>query len=96
MKPNRTRLMGVAAALTTIAIAAPIATAGAATSAPAVAPLAITIAGPNSGPTLTARVDGHPATVVGPTFITSAPATFVNTNTQVSSGASTAGEQVAP
>jgi hypothetical protein len=38
MKPTRTRLMGVAAALTTIAIAAPAPTAGAATAAPAGAP----------------------------------------------------------
>jgi hypothetical protein len=40
MKPTRTRLMGVAAALSTIAIAAPVSTAGAATAAPAVAPAA--------------------------------------------------------
>jgi hypothetical protein len=73
MKPNRTRLVGVAAALSAIAIAAPVSTAGAATAAPAVAP----------------------ATVVGPTFITSAPSTFVNTNNQVSPGANSSGNQVA-
>jgi hypothetical protein len=68
MKLTRTHLVGVAAALSTIAIAAPISTAGAATAAPVV-------------------------TVVGPTFITSAPATFINTNTQVSaSGISSAGQ----
>jgi hypothetical protein len=37
MKPTRTRLVGVAVALSAIAIAAPVATAGAATAAPAVA-----------------------------------------------------------
>jgi hypothetical protein len=45
MKPTRTRLMGVAAALSAIAIAAPASTAGAATAAPAVAPPAATVTG---------------------------------------------------
>jgi hypothetical protein len=67
--------VGVAAALSAIAIAAPVSTAGAATAAPAVA-----------RPT---------ATVVGPTFITNAPATFINTNNQVSPGNNSSGNQVA-
>jgi hypothetical protein len=45
MKPTRTRLMVVAAALSTIAIAAPVSTAGAATAAPAVTPAATTVTG---------------------------------------------------
>jgi hypothetical protein len=71
MKPTRTRLVGVATALSAIAIAAPVSAAGAATAAPAT------------------------ASIVGPTFITSAPATFINTNNQVTSGDSTLGDQVA-
>jgi hypothetical protein len=46
MKPTRTRLVGIAAALSAIAIAAPVSTAGAATAAPAVAPPAATVIGP--------------------------------------------------
>ena len=38
MKPTRTHLVGIAAALSTIAIAAPVSTASAATAAPAAAP----------------------------------------------------------
>jgi hypothetical protein len=72
MNPTRTRLLGVAAALSTLAIAAPAATAVAAPVVPAVAPA-----------------------VIGPTFITTAPATFVNTNTQVSAGDIASGPQSA-
>jgi hypothetical protein len=46
MKPTRTRLVGIAAALSAIAIAAPAPTAGAATAPPAVAPPAATVIGP--------------------------------------------------
>jgi hypothetical protein len=74
MKLTRTHLVGVAAALCTIAISTPVSTAAADTAGPAVAP----------------------ATVIGPTFNTSAPATFVNTNTQVSALGNVAGSQVAP
>jgi hypothetical protein len=74
MQLTRTRLLGVAATLATIAIAAPLSTAGADTIVP----------------------DAVPAVITGPTFITSAPASFVNTNTQVSGGATMAGSQVAP
>ena len=72
MKPTRTRLVAVAAALSMIAIAAPASTAGAATAAPGGAPA---------------------PTVVGPRYITSASATFINTNNQVSAGSvSSAGQ----
>jgi hypothetical protein len=66
--------MGVAAALSTIAIAAPVSTAGASTAAPAVAPA---------------------VTVTGPTYITTAPSTFINTNNQVSPAGNSSGSQVA-
>ena len=74
MKPIRTHLVGVAVALSAIALAGPIASAGAAT-APATA--------------------GRAATLVGPTYITSAPATFINNNNQVSPGGNSLGNQVA-
>lgn len=74
MQLTRTRLVGIAATLATVAIAAPVSTAGADTTVPDAIPAAV---------------------VTGPTFITSAPATFVNTNTQVSDGATMAGSQVA-
>jgi hypothetical protein len=75
MKPTRTRLVGVAAALSAIALAAPVSTAGAATAAH-------TVARPTD-------------TVVGPKFITSAPATFINLNNQVSPAGNSSGNQVA-
>ena len=75
MKPTRTRLVVVAAALSAIAIAAPVSTAGAATAAPAAA---------------------RPSdTVIGATYITNAPSTFVNTNNQVSPAANSSGNQTA-
>jgi hypothetical protein len=46
MKPIRTPLVWVVAALSAIAIAAPVSTAAAATAAPAVAPVAVTVTGP--------------------------------------------------
>jgi hypothetical protein len=99
MKPTRTRLAVVVAALSTIAVAAPVSTAGAATAAPAVTPVAILATGWNGSPAVTVPVTspvaGQAATVIGPTFITTAPATFINTNTQVSSGDSLAGAQSA-
>jgi uncharacterized protein with LGFP repeats len=75
MQLTSIRLVGVAATLATIAVAAPVSTAGADTTVPVAVPAAV---------------------VTGPTFITSAPATFVNTNTQVSGGATMAGSQLAP
>lgn len=76
MKPTRTHLMRVAAAVSTIAIAASMSTAAAATAA----------AGP---------VAGHAATVTGPTYITTAPSTFINNNNQVSAGSTSLGNQIA-
>lgn len=73
MKPIRTRLLLVAAALSAIAVAAPVSTAGAATAAPAAA-----------RPT---------DTIIGATYVTSAPSTFVNTNNQVSPGNNSSGNQ---
>jgi hypothetical protein len=75
VKPTRTRLVGVAAALSAIAMAVPVSTAGAATAAPSA-----------SRPT---------ETVIGPTYITNAPSTFINNNNQVSPGNNSSGDQVA-
>jgi hypothetical protein len=73
MNPIRTRRFVVAAALTAIATAVPVSTAGATTVAPAVA---------------------RPAdSVVGPTFITNAPSTFINLNNQVSPTSNSSGNQ---
>ena len=71
-KPTRARLVWVAAALSAIAIAAPVSTAAAA-----------------------GAVDGPAATITGPTYITTAPSTFINNNNQVSSGSTSLGDQVA-
>jgi hypothetical protein len=81
MKPTRMRVMAVAA-LSTVAIAAPVSTAVADTPTPAVA---VTVPGA-----------GRPATVIGPTFVTTAPTTFINTNTQVASGDISSGSQSTP
>jgi hypothetical protein len=73
MRPTRTRLLAVAAAVSTIAIAAPVTTAAAAPAA-----------------------DAAPAaSVSGPTYITTAPTTFVNNNNQVSAAAISSAGQVA-
>jgi hypothetical protein len=63
--------------------------------AAALTTIAIGVPASTAGAATAAAVDGSPATVTGPTFVTSAPATFINTNTQVSEGASSAGGQVA-
>jgi hypothetical protein len=97
MKPTRKRLVGIAAALSTVAIAVPASSASAATAAPAVATVPIVAAGwggfvalPSTGP-----VAGQAAAVVGPTIITTAPTIFVNTNNQVAAGGAWSGGQVA-
>ena len=82
MKPTRTRLVGIAAVLTTIAIAAPVSTAAAATAAP----VTIVSTGPNGSPTVTLPAPGQAGTVVGPTFITRGSATFTDTTIVVSDG----------
>jgi hypothetical protein len=56
---------------------------------------AIAIAAPVSTAAAGGPVDRPAATVTGATYITTAPATFVNTNNQVSSGDISSGSQVA-
>lgn len=85
MKLSRIRPVRIAAALVAFAIAGPVATAGAATTARS-----------DGAPVVAVPVAELAPTVTGPTFVTSAPATFINTNTQVSGGPSSAGDQVAP
>jgi hypothetical protein len=81
MKLTRTRLVGVAVALGTVAIAAPVSTAGADLGAPADAGVWVGAPG---------------VTVVGPAIITTAPSSFVNTNNQVSTGGNWSGGQFTP
>jgi hypothetical protein len=95
MKLTRNRLVGVAAALSTVAIAAPVSSASAA-AFPAVAPSAIGAAGwadllglPATGP-----IAGQGITVVGPVIITTAPTRFNNTNNQVSVDGNWSGGQL--
>jgi hypothetical protein len=99
MKPTRTRVVGIAAALSMIAIAAPASTAGAATTAPVITPVAIEAAGWDGLPAVTlavtAPVAGQEATVIGPAIITTAPSSFINTNNQVSTSGTWSGGQFA-
>jgi hypothetical protein len=41
-------------------------------------------------------VDTPAAAITGPTYVTTAPSTFINTNNQVSTSANSMGDQVAP
>ena len=93
MKPTRQRLVGLAAALSTIAVAASLSTASAATAAPAVAPVPIVAAGWWGG--FSAVPFTGQATVIGPVIITTAPTSFINTNNQVSVGDNWSGGQAA-
>jgi hypothetical protein len=92
-------LVGAAVALSTMAIAAPVSTAGAATAPPAVAPVAILTGGWDGSPVVTlpttAPVAGQAATIIGPAIITTAPTTFINTNNQVTAGSAWSGGQLA-
>jgi hypothetical protein len=83
MKPTRMNLLAVAAVLGTLAVAAPVSTAGADAVSPAGVP-AVVVTDPSAGQT--------PA-VVGPTIYTTAPATFINLNSQVSTGGNSSGGQ---
>lgn len=101
MKPTRKRLVGVAAALSAVATAAPVSTASAVVPFPIVAPGWGGLATPWWGGTgaITSPILG-PVTggvaVVGPTIITTAPSSFINTNNQVSAGGNWSGGQAAP
>jgi hypothetical protein len=96
MKPNRMRLFVVAAALSTIAIAGPVSTAGAATAHRATAAVAaVSDASPAVALPVTDRDAGHGPTVTGSTYITTAPTTFINDNNQVSDGNTSLGNQSA-
>jgi hypothetical protein len=68
-KSTHARLVRIAVALSAVAIAAPLSTAAAATTARAT--------GPGDQPA---------ATVTGPSYISTAPTTFINNNNQVSEG----------
>jgi hypothetical protein len=95
MKPTRKRLVGVAAALSAIAIAASASTADAAVAAPGFGPVAGGWGGFAALP-FAAPLFGQSAAVIGPTIITTAPSVFVNTNNQVTAGGAFSGGQVAP
>jgi hypothetical protein len=99
MKLTRTHLVAVAAALSTIAVAAPVATASADTAGSAVTPAGIAATGWDGTPAAAFPVTlpgaGQAAAVVGPTIITTAPTTFINTNNQVTAGSSVSGGQLA-
>jgi hypothetical protein len=96
MKLIQMRLAGVAAALSTIAIAAPLSTASAATAAPVPVAAAAWDGFPAVTLAVTAPVVGQVATVIGPAIITVAPASFINTNNQVTAGSAWSGGQAAP
>jgi hypothetical protein len=98
MKPTRARLAGIAAALTTVAIAAPMSSASAAAVPPAVDPLGIAGDwwGGTAGVPWTAIEPVGGFAVVGPVIITTAPSSFNNTNNQVAAGDNWSGGQVSP
>jgi hypothetical protein len=56
---------------------------------------AIAIAAPVSTAAAASPVDGSGVTITGPTYITTAPSTFINTNNQVSFGSTSLGGQSA-
>jgi hypothetical protein len=78
MKPTRKHLVGVAAVLSTIAVAVPISPASAAA---ADAPGSIVVSGVAGSPIVTVPVAGKATK-----FVTIGTATFTNTNIQVSGG----------
>jgi hypothetical protein len=100
MAPTRRLLGGLVAALSTVAIAAPVSTASAETAAPV--PIVAAGWGGSVGFPFTggAVVWQAPTVlgpaVIGPVIITTAPSSFINTNNQVSAGGNVAGGQVAP
>jgi hypothetical protein len=56
---------------------------------------AIAIAAPVSTAVAAGPVDGPAAAITGPTYITTAPTTFINNNNQVSAGSTSLGGQSA-
>jgi DMSO/TMAO reductase YedYZ molybdopterin-dependent catalytic subunit len=96
MKLTQMRRVGVAAALSVIAMAVPVSTAGAATAAPGATAAVGWDALPAVALPVTDPVAGQVATVIGPAIITTAPTTFINTNNQVTAGDSWSGGQSAP
>jgi hypothetical protein len=97
MKPTRKRLVTVAAALSTVAIAVPASTATAAPTARAVTsgPFAASLGGVIDLP-FTDPVLGQGVAVIGPTVLTTAPSTFINTNNQISTDGNWSGGQFGP
>jgi hypothetical protein len=100
MKLTRKHLVGVATALSTVAIAAPVSTASA---APVLSAFPAIGAGAWGGFTgfpftggypFTGPILGQGVTVVGPVIITTAPSNFNNTNNQVSAGGNWSGGQL--
>ncbi|WP_028057847.1 hypothetical protein [Candidatus Solirubrobacter pratensis] len=91
MNPIRRRRAALAAALGTLAIAAPLAGAGAARAD------GIAAAGWGGTPGLLVGTGGplvgQTAAVIGPSIITTAPATFINTSNQVTAGGAWSGGQ---
>jgi hypothetical protein len=99
-------LVTVAAALSAIAVVAPVSSASAATAAtPNLAAFQLPAAGWGGLPGATGGIVpvysigfvgpsvGQVAAVIGPTIITTAPSTFINTNNQVSAGGVASGGQ---
>jgi hypothetical protein len=94
MEPTRSRLVGVAAALSTIAVAAPVSPAAAETAAPV--RNAAARVGELTDVPFAPGAFALGATVVGPVIITAAPSFVVNANNQVSVDGNWFGPQVAP
>jgi hypothetical protein len=78
MRSTRTRLVGLAVALSTIAIAVPVSSAAAATASAAVDPAAVVTTAPDGSPSGTLATDAPAGTIVGPRFVTVGTATFNN------------------
>jgi hypothetical protein len=89
MRLSRTHFLGLAAALSTIAIAVPVSTAAADTASPAAAPAAVVSAAFTGSPAVTVATAGQPATVVGPKIDTDGTATFNNLKIVTASGNAT-------
>jgi hypothetical protein len=91
MNSIRRRRTAVAAALGALAVAAPLAGASAAHAD------AIAAAGWGGTPAALIGTEGplveQTAAVIGPAIITTAPATFINTNNQVTAGSAASGGQ---